>query len=54
MSNLSKSKYYKFLQCAKAWLQTNKPGEATPDKGRETASIKAPMWDLAMGLLGPL
>lgn len=55
MSNLSKSKYYKFLQCAKAlWLQTNKPGEATPDKGREDRFHKgSDVGDLAMGLLGP-
>ena len=51
---LSKSRYTKYCQCAKAlWLSVNKPEEATVDAGVEARFAEGNVvGDLAMGLFG--
>ena len=51
---LSKSRYTKYCQCAKAlWLSVNKPDEATIDPGVEARFAEGNVvGDLAMGLFG--
>lgn len=51
---LSKSRYTKYCQCAKAlWLSVNKPEEATIDAGMEARFAEGNVvGDLAMGLFG--
>ena len=51
---LSKSRYTKYCQCAKAlWLSVNKPEEATVDAGVEARFAEGDVvGDLAMGLFG--
>lgn len=53
-TSLSKSRYTKYCQCAKAlWLSVNKPEEATVDAGVETRFAEGNVvGDLAMGLFG--
>ena len=53
-TSLSKSRYTKYCQCAKAlWLSVNKPDEATVDAGVEARFAEGNVvGDLAMGLFG--
>ena len=53
-TSLSKSRYTKYCQCAKAlWLSVNKPEEATVDAGVEARFAEGNVvGDLAMGLFG--
>lgn len=53
-TSLSKSRYTKYCQCAKAlWLSVNKPDEATMDAGVEARFAEGNVvGDLAMGLFG--
>ena len=53
-TSLSKSRYTKYCQCAKAlWLSVNKPEEATVDAGVEVRFAEGNVvGDLAMGLFG--
>lgn len=53
-TSLSKSRYTKYCQCAKAlWLSVNKPDEATIDPGVEARFAEGNVvGDLAMGLFG--
>ena len=53
-TSLSKSRYTKYCQCAKAlWLSVNKLDEATVDAGVEARFAEGNVvGDLAMGLFG--
>ena len=53
-TSLSKSRYTKYCQCAKAlWLSVNKPEGATVDAGVEARFAEGNVvGDLAMGLFG--
>lgn len=53
-TSLSKSRYTKYCQCAKAlWLSVNKPEEATVDAGVEARFAEGNVvGDLAIGLFG--
>lgn len=53
-TSLSKSRYTKYCQCAKAlWLSVNKPEEATVDAGVEARFTEGNVvGDLAIGLFG--